>query len=309
MKRNMLLEGAEAAAELIDTFRMTLQVKAESIPSTRCFSQPDLVRHLLEARQSLNLTLLRRHSGIKLIALLEQAGVAQRIPITPLSSATKADRLYTVGFETNTFVSLEPAEILQAHIPEGVACYFTAIQLHGLSTQPAPHHHIAKMRPPIKQQMAAPPIVSEDRLASLGTAQFTLDDVPYYVTQRDPQWLRSTQQRQLNPYSRATVTTLEQTLLDCLHRPASAGGPAIVFEAWETGLSQTNPDRIISLAMTIQSESLVRRVGYMLDRFLESNRQVLDQLRADLEPVKHPVSLLPGIPYHQNNVDWGVRTP
>jgi predicted transcriptional regulator of viral defense system len=48
------------------------------------------------------------------------------------------------------------------------------------------------------------------------------------------------------------ITTLEQTLLDTLHRPLSCGGPPIVIEAWEhTALGRsTNVDLVLEAMAT-----------------------------------------------------------
>ena len=52
-----------------------------------------------------------------------------------------------------------------------------------------------------------------------------------YTTRREAHRVVGVQTRYVNEKSRYRVTTLEQTLVDTLHRPHSCGGPAVVFEA------------------------------------------------------------------------------
>ena len=61
------------------------------------------------------------------------------------------------------------------------------------------------------------------------------------------------------------MTTLEQTLLDTLHKPWSCGGSSVVFEAWERGVPLLDEERTAEYLMKIGRFDLTRRGGYMLD--------------------------------------------
>jgi predicted transcriptional regulator of viral defense system len=146
----------------------------------------------------------------------------------------------------------------------------------------------------------------------MGSAQFRINGLTYYVTRRDPKGVQQTQRRQLNPYCRVTVTGLEQTLLDCLHRPGSSGGASVVFEAWAAGMERSTPERIVELAKKIGDPLLLRRTGYMIAQY-EPTSPVLTELLKQIGDESHAPelmpSLLPGIPYQQVNSTWLLRTP
>lgn len=306
--------GIQAAATLIESFGEHLTAAGATFPSSRCLARPDLVTLVTQAKLSANLPALNRYSATQLMALLKDAGIIRPVPLTPIAPKLKEDRLYAIGLDVSA-QDLDPAEILQAHIPQGVVCYFTAVELHGLTSQPAPHHHIARLRAAALLDDAAPAREpsADDRPYPLGTAQFAFEGVIYYVTHRDPKGLRQTQLRQLSPQCVVTITGLEQTLLDCLHRPTSCGGAAVVFEAWALGMAKTTPERIIALVQEMGDRLLARRVGYLLTDLLP-NVPALERLRQWVgqrqhSPAEATPSLLPGIPYHRVNVEWDLRVP
>lgn len=306
-------QGIQAAAALIEAFGSVLSTSKSSLPSSRCLSRPDLVDLVAKSQDVTNLPLLRKYSATGLIKLLEDAAVVRAVPLAPLNPKVRPDRLFMVGL-VGQMETLDAAELLQVHVPQGILCYFTAIELHGLTTQPAPHHHIARLRKagqPSTQVVVAD-LHGEERTFSLGSPQFAVDGLTYYLTQRDPNGLRQTQRRQLNPHCTVTVTGLEQTLIDCLHRPNSAGGAAVVFEAWEAGLKRTTPERLMELANKIGDPLLLRRVGYMVTQ-LQPDAPILrplrEQVSSDIHALQAIPSLLPGIPYTHEDSAWGLRTP
>lgn len=282
------------------------------MPSSRCLSRTQLIELALKARDVTQDTTIRSVSGSQLIRRLEQAALIHPIPLTCPAGARKV-RLYAAGF-TATLPIIPPAELLQVHVPNGVLCYFSAIELHELSTQPAPHYHVAILKTPLTNAKPGASTPSTGyRPPPLGTLQFQAEGVDYYLTRRDPALLPGIQRRQLNPYCVVRVTTLEQTLLDGLHRPRSVGGAAIVFEAWERGLQRTTPDKIVALARRIDDDLLLRRVGCMIEHYTP-DAPVLHALEQDIVPfdVDAPSelpSLLPGLPYARINARWGLREP
>lgn len=312
MKRSRAkVADAHAVTELLDAFRKKLLKARPSLPSSRCISRSTLIELALEARESTSLPVLRKCSGSKLISLMEEAAVVQPIPLESDDFKTKA-HLYSVGFGVAD-IAIPPAEMLQAHVPNGIACYFTAIELHGLSTQPSPQYHIATLRTPKTKLGALRPRThaSADRPLPLGVLQFCTGGIPCYLTQRDPANLIGVQRRQLNPYCVVRLTTLEQTLLDCLHRPQSAGGAAVIFEAWEQGLKRTTPKKVMQLAEKIGDEVLLRRASFMIERFAPG-AHVLDEAKrliGQIEPERDIPSLLPGIAFRHVDSVWGLRTP
>ncbi|MFT3882954.1 MAG: hypothetical protein QM703_25270 [Gemmatales bacterium] len=76
----------------------------------------------------------------------------------------------------------------------------------------------------------------------LGEWLFTYKGLRYYKTTKENRLVPGIQTRFLNPTSIVRITSLEQTLLDTLHRPLSCGGPAVVMEAWEQGITRAKKE-------------------------------------------------------------------
>ena len=111
------------------------------------------------------------------------------------------------------------------------------------------------------------------------------------------------------------ITTLEQTLIDTLHRPVSFGGPAVVFEIWEQALPRVDANRLIEHFVSMKHEATLRRMGSMLAKFdFSGGKQISDALRTCLVTVtskqnEAAIQLLPGIEYHTLDRQWLVLGP
>jgi predicted transcriptional regulator of viral defense system len=292
-----------------------LLIPSEELPGVRCASNWSLTRLLKDIVRTLDAPGFRDVSARTLIGRLVEAGI-----LVPLKLEKSIYHLYGVGLgiDVNSF---DPIELLQASIPSGIVCYFTALQVHNLTTQIPPHHHIARRTSrqgqrstlPESKPVRAPSTSSTYSVPStqprLGTVMFVWQGVSYYETKRDVRWLQATQWRYLNEKSQYQVTTLEQTLLDTLHRPASCGGPSVVFEAWETALEQINSDRLATLLQQIDDDILARRVGYMLtmlDYTLSPNLVDIVQQAQRTASFTDAAPLFAGMPYHRFDATWNL---
>jgi len=230
--------------------------------------------------------------------------------------------LYLVG--PDAVSSVHPIELLSAAVPGGVACYFTAMSFYSLTTQHPPHHHIARVRaasaPASRARSDArvetratggtQPAASYD---PLGTHLFSHDGLPYYVTARDGRWLPGIKSRFLHSTACVRITSIEQTLIDTLHRPQSCGGPPVIFEAWAASLDEQLADveEIVRLVLAIGDDRIARRVAYMLDAH---DGEVCSELRRIVETVRNrpdsePVPLFSGYPCERVDQRWHVRAP
>ena len=126
-------------AELLSAVAERFHAPTDEFLTVRCIARPALIRALGEIRDRLNIKGSRQTSGTQLLDLLRQSGVAYQVPITGQRPNIPADRLYAIGLGADPD-QLDPLEILQAHRPDGIICYFSAIQVHGLSTQLPTHH-------------------------------------------------------------------------------------------------------------------------------------------------------------------------
>lgn len=338
------LDDAVFVEGLLSGVAELLRVPTEEIPSVRCVARPSLVRLLGKIRDRLAIPGHRRVSATNLLKLLVRGGLARPVPLADLKAGLPSDRLYAVGLGGDPS-QLDPVELLQAHAPRGVVCYFTALGVHGLTTQLPSHHHVAHLAParttsPISitardeegqvddtvsdlsktavKRLAGLDALEPGTTHSLGTREFTYEGLAYYSTHREAHRVAGVQRRYLNERTRFRLTSLEQTLLDTLHRPHSCGGPPVVYEAWETGAGRLNPERLAKLLERIGDPRLARRTGYMLDQYGDVSSPALANVLSRAWPVSASagslsedsiVPLLPGVPPTSVDPRWGVAVP
>jgi len=312
------LSTQEFLEHLLAEFGSTFSRPSTDLPTVRCVSRTVLSRLLTTIRDDVGASGFRSLAPKQMIASLMHAGLLHQLPVDFGANAGPRTGLYLVGLETST-ANVDPVELLVGWEPQGVLCYFTALQLHSLTTQVPSHHHIARLTP----RATAP--ATRDREGSatatgtghrtfdpLGMLQFRYEGVAYYRTHREARLMPGTAWRDFSDKTRCRVTTLEQTLLDALHRPLACGGPPVVLEAWTRGVSDLSQVRLHDLLVALGDDRVTRRVGYLLDANDFPSQKPLQRLLADVKSRSSgadPISLLPGIPYVHVDTTWQITGP
>ena len=293
-----------------------LKLPSADLPNVQWLSKPRLQRLLVDISKSL--TPPSTLSGLALLRMLNDSTLAQKLILDDVPSGKKPHVVYYL--ELGNMPPISPIELLQSTRPSyerTVICYFTALAHHELTTQETPHHHVAALKEPAKrpQPESITGQTSVEKSAgepSQGTLLFRYQGVPYYVTYRDPALMPGIQTVRLSPSCQVRMTTLEQTLLDTLHRPWSCGGPSVVFEAWERGLPLLDDTRLGLCLLKINRGDLTRRAGYMLEQFGHAAddhglRTLLDDAKDKMRSGTLPtIPLLQDVPSNLHNSTWGI---
>ena len=293
----------------------------EALPTVRCWKHSVLsgeIKAVIKENRSALLTTFP--PAYQVIEHLKRMGWAQPIKAqSPGGSQPIEFLLVDTGSEEGPPIS--PLELLEAWLPTGTICYFSALTHYELTTQIAAYHHIARLNPqrPRKEPTELIEPNKESQAAErnpLGTEIFRFTEVSYYETRRDASLVPGIQMRVASPKTWLRITTLEQTLLDTLLQPVRCGGEAVILEAWENGLKEMDADRMADHLSKIQREDLERRVAAVLDiiganvgatalgRRLQELRQRLGSSQEIPE-----IPLLPGFQFANFSETWKVRTP
>jgi hypothetical protein len=288
--------------------------------TARCWKLSTLLREIRAITKS-NQAVLRTTfpPAHVVIEQLKRMGLIHSIKVQSPNDAELNDFLL-LDMEAGKGEPIYPLELLQAYLPDGVVCYFSAINYYELTTQVVAHHHVARLNPPrVKNSLAAveatEPAGEAVERNPLGTEIFHFEDVGYYLNKRDASLVAGVQFRVVSPRCWLRITTLEQTLLDALMQPVRCGGEAVALEAWETGAKQIDMDRMAEHLAKIQRDDLDRRVGAVLEMigvdFAASTLgQRLNSVRSQLMTQDVPeISLLAGFEFSELNKTWKVRTP
>jgi predicted transcriptional regulator of viral defense system len=305
---------------VLEKFSGEMSKPSSERPTVRCISKSKIRKLLVEIRGEINMPGFKFVSATDLIQHMEQSRILTPIPIVDSDNKPATDKFWAVGLRVD-IESISPIELLEAMEPKGVISYFTALQIHELTTQIPTHHHIAQLKKRLPRERSPKeidPIDLKKRTKSydsLGTKQFYFCGIPYYCTSRDRHLIPGIQSRHLNDKTIFNITTLEQTLLDTLHRPLNCGGPSVVFEAWERALDSANERRMVEYITQINDMRLNRRVGFILENLgYQPQREMKEILDHSLKTInkEDPESLIPlftGLKYSHSNPKWLLEVP
>jgi predicted transcriptional regulator of viral defense system len=296
-----------------------LQKPSADLPNIQWLSEPRLKRLLVDVRKAAKAT--PTLSEDTLLNMLIESKLAKMLNLDEHLSTKQVHNIYCL--KLGSMPPISPVELLQTtqvSFDRSVICYFTALEYHELTTQEPPYYHIASLKKPTRPkgaaqlQSASGQTALSNRTPDLGTLLFKYEGVPYYVTYRDPRLIPGIQTVHLSSTCQVRMTTLEQTLLDTLHKPWSCGGPSVVFEAWERGLPLLDETRVLEYLKKIGRTDLTRRVGYMLENNNYSPVhpklcKLLNDAKAKVKKGQRPtIPLLPDVPSKSLDDTWGVYT-
>lgn len=299
-----------------------ISTPSEAHPTVRCWKHSALGREIKavirENQSALRTTFPPAH---EVIDHLKRMGLLQRIEAQPAEGNDPIEFL-VVGMGLEDGAPVSPLELLQAWLPMGIICYFSALAHYELTTQIATHHHIARLGPTRPRKEPTEPTEAENageatERSPLGTKIFYFAEVPYYLTRRGASLAPGIQMRVASPGTWLRITTLEQTLLDTLIQPVRCGGEAVVLETWENGVQRMDADRMAEHLSKIRREDLERRVGAILDLIgtdiaatsLGRRLQALRKRLAACAQQIPDIPLLPGFQFPNLSGIWKVRTP
>jgi len=295
-----------------------LRAPSEDVPNVRWFTEHRLRCLILDAAREAKAP--STLSGSTLLRMLIDSKLAHSLSSEKFDwpEGTKPYAIYSLEFGDIPSISpIELLQITQASYWRTVICYFTALAYHELTTQEVPHHHVATLKEPFRRQQneITPNQTANEKSTSarsMGSLLFRYQGVPYCVTQRDPALMPGIQSVRFSPSCLIRMTTLEQTLLDSLHKPWSCGGPSVIFEAWERGLPLLDDARLAYCLKMIGRNDFTRRTGYMLEQFgYVATDHALQLLLADAKAkvkrgTEPTLPLFPDVPSSHRNTTWGI---
>jgi len=277
-------------------------------PTVRCWNETNLARLIRSSASALGLKNVIPSAGA-VIDQLVALNLAKRVELES-SAEGPSNRFAIIDFSTAENHDLDPLELAQALSPRGVLCYFGALSYHGLTTQVPPFYHVAELTMPEAGSSAIPnvklrrePTAATIDRETLGSLAFIYEGSPIYTTKRIARTVAGTKIYQQGPRTSYRMTSIEQSLLDTLHRPKPCGGPSVVFEAWENGISQLKDEELVRL-LEGASPVLKRRAGAMLERNDYRISPTLESLLLDTPQLQVP--LLPGYAFGTTMTRWGV---
>lgn len=292
-------------------------------PTVRCWTRHNLKKVIMSVikENEKELVMSTFYTATEVLHRFQEMGWLHPIKVDAGSSTSSLAELFLVDMEAREGEMIDPLEVLQAYLPQGVLCYFGVLGHLGLTTQSAPFFHIAYLdKSPLPQAYTS---TKEEEKRNetlpprnpLGREAFRFEGVSCYVTKRNIAVIPGIQTRIIAPRIMLRMTTMEQTLLDTLGYPLHCGGESVVFEAWERGTKYWNQKRVADYLVKINRPELDRRVGAMTEQLQvkidsEQLQNRLDTIKAQVKCAETDnIALLPGFIYPSVNSNWKVCVP
>lgn len=136
--------------------------------------------------------------------------------------------------------------------------YYSALQIHGLITQPS-----------LKEQ-----IVRERRKTEI----VVLKGVEFQIIYHNAKHFFGMKKVWIDSYNKVPCSDLEKTMIDCLYMPAYAGGIVEVAKALWMARERLDYGKLLGYAKQFDSQVVIKRLGYLLDK-LEIPTDIIEQLR------------------------------
>ena len=138
--------------------------------------------------------------------------------------------------------------------------YYSALQLHGLITQPS-----------LKEQ-----IVVNRKMSSYSAF---VRDVAFQFVKHSNDHFFGYKRKWIDDYNRVFVSDLEKTIIDCLFMPHYAGGVIEIAKALYIAKDQINYERLLQYTRQMNSKAVIKRLGYLLE-LMEIDNPIIAQLQA-----------------------------
>ena len=301
-----------------DIWKLFVTLLAEAVvapteehPTVRVWKDTELIsvinRIAREHRAELKTTFL---AGAVVLETLKEMRWLRELPIAENMTGRS---IYLMDMEAARNEVVEVLEVLQAMLPAGVISYFAALSFHELTSQMPGFYHIGRLANGHPPESAAPAEFASRN--PLGTVLFEYDGGMCYESKRYRGLTPGVQMRLIGPRTSYRITSLEQTLLDAILQPLRCGGEAVVFEAWGQAAKRADFDRMAEHLRAIGRDSLVRRVGAMLEMMgagIKDNTELgklLGTVNNRLGNTTHVIPLLPGLGFARESQLWRVAIP
>ncbi len=152
--------------------------------------------------------------------------------------------------------------------------YFSALQLHSLTTQPN-----------LKEQI----VVSKQ----IKPSTIKVNGIPFQFIYHNNDHFFGGKKTWVDSFKKVQCSDLEKTIVDCLFKPAYAGGITEIVKAIHKSKDKIDFNKLFHYAVQFKSQAVVKRLGFLLEllKIAHPTIEKLQKLRSNsfilLEP-SHP---------------------
>ena len=137
--------------------------------------------------------------------------------------------------------------------------YFSALQIHSLTTQPN-----------LKEQIVVNKQIKPSTLLVKG--------VPFQFIYHNEAHFFGNKKTWIDSFNKVQCSDLEKTFIDCLFKPQYAGGITEIAKAIHKSKDKIDYPKLLDYAKRFNSQAVIKRLGFLLE-LLEIENPVIDKLQ------------------------------
>ena len=169
---------------------------------------------------------------------------------------------YVIPFEQDAETFMPDWHLLSQYLvgdAEYYVGYFSALQIHSLTTQPN-----------LKEQIVVNKQIKPSTLLVKG--------VPFQFIYHNEAHFFGNKKTWIDSFNKVQCSDLEKTFIDCLFKPQYAGGITEITKAIHKSKDKIDYPKLLDYAKRFNSQAVIKRLGFLLE-LLEIENPVIDKLQ------------------------------
>jgi len=169
---------------------------------------------------------------------------------------------YVIPFEQDAKTFMPDWHLLSQYLvgdAEYYIGYFSALQIHSLTTQPN-----------LREQI----VVNKQIKPSI----LFVKEIPFQFIYHNEKHFFGNKKTWIDSFNRVQCSDLEKTIIDCLFKPEYAGGITEIAKAIYKIKDKIDFSKILEYAKLFDSQAVIKRLGFLLE-LLEIKKIEIDELQ------------------------------
>ncbi len=189
----------------------------------------------------------------KLLSDMAKRGLLMRV---------KEGLYYVIPFELDAETFMPDWHLLAQYLvgdADYYIGYFSALQIHSLTTQPH-----------LKEQIVVNRQIKPSTLL--------IKNIPFQFIYHNEKHFFGNKKTWIDSYNKVQCSNLEKTFIDCLFKPQYAGGITEIAKAIHKSKDKIDYPTLLDYAKRFHSQAVIKRLGFLLE-LLEIKHPVIDELQ------------------------------
>jgi predicted transcriptional regulator of viral defense system len=169
---------------------------------------------------------------------------------------------YVIPFEQEPETFMPDWHLLSQYLigdAEYYVGYFSALQIHSLTTQPN-----------LKEQIVVNKQIKPSTLLVKG--------VPFQFIYHNEEHFFGNKKTWIDSFNKIQCSDLEKTFIDCLFKPQYAGGITEIAKAIQKSKDKIDYPKLLDYSKRFNSQAVIKRLGFLLE-LLEIENPIIDKLQ------------------------------